>query len=217
MATVTEAATNEILVQASHPTTRHRVDLQLIASLIPDNSNVLDLGCGDGELLQMLITEKGVRGTGVEISEEGVQQCIARGVPVQHADLDEGLRDYADGSFDYVVLSQTLQAVRKPLLVLREMLRVGRRGVVSFPNFGHWRVRWMFVSSGRMPKTRSLPYEWYDTPNIHLSTVRDFEDLCKSESIRIDRALYLSGGREITFWPNLRAEIALFVVERRKD
>lgn len=203
-------------IEAPAQTARNRVDLQLIAGLIQDRSSVLDLGCGDGELLQMLVTEKGVRGTGVEISEEGVQQCIARGVPVQHADLDEGLQDYPDGSFDYVVLSQTLQAVRKPLLVVREMLRVGRQGVVSFPNFGHWRVRWMLVSTGRMPKTKGLPYEWYDTPNIHLSTVRDFEALCQGESIRINRALYLSGGREIDFWPNLRAEIAVFVVESRR-
>ena len=203
-------ATTEIALRPGQA----RIDLQLISRLVKEGSSVLDLGCGDGELLSLLAAQKGTRGTGVEISEEGVQQCIARGLPVHHADLDEGLQDYPDSSFDYVVLSQTLQAVRKPLLVLREMLRVGRLGIVSFPNFGYWRVRWELLHTGRMPKTKSLPYEWHDTPNIHLSTVRDFEDLCQAESIRVVQATYLCGGREIRFWPNIRADIALFVVER---
>lgn len=197
------------------PTKHYRVDLELISGLIDDGSRVLDLGCGDGELLELLTVRKHVRGTGVEISEEGVQRCIARGLPVHHADLDEGLMDYPDDSFDYVVLSQTLQAVHKPVLVLREMLRVGRQGIVSFPNFGYWRVRWEFIRTGRMPKTKGLPYEWYDTPNIHLSTVRDFQDLCQAEGVHIARTLYLTDGREVRYCPNLRAEIGVFVIERR--
>jgi methionine biosynthesis protein MetW len=197
-------------------TTQHpRVDLQLISRLVERGSRVLDLGCGDGELMELLVKERGARATGVEISEEGVYACIARGLPVHHADLDEGLDDYPDGSFDYVILSQTLQAVRKPREVLREMLRVGRLGIVSFPNFGHWSVRWELMRTGRMPKTRQLPYEWHNTPNIHLATVRDFEDLCRREAIRIKRATYLAGGKRVTFMPNLRAELAVFVVERR--
>lgn len=199
--------------EAPRTTARYRPDLQLIAQLVKDGSTVLDLGCGDGELMELLATKKHARASGVEISEEGVYRCIQRGLSVQHADLDEGLGDYPDGSFDYVILSQTLQAVRKPRLILREMLRVGRLGIVSFPNFGHWRVRWELVRTGRMPKTKHLPYEWYDTPNIHLSTVRDFEDLCDAESIRIRRAIYLANGRRIHRLVNLRAETAVFVVE----
>lgn len=179
-----------------------------------EGASVLDLGCGDGELLELLQVRKHVYGTGVEISGEGVQQCIARGLSVVHGNIDEGLADYADDSFDFVILSQTLQAVHNPRLVLREMMRVGRRGIVSFPNFGHWRVRWELLRTGRMPKARHLPYEWYDTPNIHLSTVRDFEDLCRLERVRIARAIYLSNGNRVSFMPNLRAELAVFVVER---
>jgi methionine biosynthesis protein MetW len=192
----------------------YRVDHELIAGLVTEGASVLDLGCGDGELLELLQVRKHVYGTGVEISGEGVQQCIARGLSVVHGNIDEGLADYADDSFDFVILSQTLQAVHNPRLVLREMMRVGRRGIVSFPNFGHWRVRWELLRTGRMPKARHLPYEWYDTPNIHLSTVRDFEDLCRLERVRIARAIYLSNGNRVSFMPNLRAELAVFVVER---
>lgn len=191
-----------------------RPDLELICSLVYEGASVLDLGCGDGTLMELLASRRGCRATGIEISEEDIYACIGRGLPVHHADLDAGLGDYADLSYDYVILSQTLQAVRKPKVVLREMLRVGRLGVVSVPNFGHWRVRRELVRTGRMPKTLELPYEWYDTPNIHLATVRDFEDLCRVEGIEISRAVYLSGGKPIRYWPNLRAEIALFVVRK---
>ena len=191
-----------------------RPDLRLICSLVYEGASVLDLGCGDGTLMELLAAERGCRTTGIEISEEGIYACIGRGLPVHHADLDAGLGDYADLSYDYVILSQTLQAVRKPKVVLREMLRVGRLGIVSVPNFGYWRVRWELLRTGRMPKTRELPYEWYDTPNIHLATVRDFEDLCRMEGIEISRAVYLVGGKPIRYFPNLRAEIALFVVRK---
>ncbi|MHB1132493.1 MAG: methionine biosynthesis protein MetW [Chloroflexota bacterium] len=196
------------------PVTAPRRDLELIASLVDEGSSVLDLGCGDGTLLRLLMERRGSRATGVELSEEGVYACIASGLPVHHADLDEGLADYADQTYDYVILSQTMQAVRKPLVVLREMLRVGRLGIVSLPNFGNWRVRWELLRTGRMPKTKNLPYEWYDTPNIHLATVRDFEELCAAEDIEISRAVYLAGGREVGFWPNLRSDLALFVIRR---
>jgi methionine biosynthesis protein MetW len=206
------SATDERLGHSEQPS-QSRVDLQRIAGLIHDGASVLDLGCGDGELLELLFVQKHAQGTGVEISEQGVYSCIARGLPVVHGDIDEGLADYADDSFDYVILSQTLQAVHNPKLVLREMLRVGRQGIVSFPNFGHWRVRWALLHTGRMPKAKHLPFEWYDTPNIHLSTVRDFEDLCRHESIRIVKAIYLSNGHETRFLPNLRADLAVFLVE----
>ena len=189
-----------------------RIDLEVVAELVSPGARVLDLGCGDGALLKLLVDRKGVVARGVEISDEGVRQCIAKGLAVHHADLDEGLGDYPDDSFDYVILSQTLQTVHKPDLALKEMLRVGRVGIVSFPNFGYWQVRWQLLLTGRMPKNDYLPYEWYDTPNIHLLTVKDFHEFCAGHGITISQALYLSDGHRIRLWPNLRAKIAIFVV-----
>ncbi len=191
-----------------------RLDLRLICSLVEPGSTVLDLGCGDGELMELLIQERQVTARGVEISEEGIYRCIARGLSVHHGDLDEGLEDYPDNSFDYVILSQTLQAVRKPKLVLQEMLRVGRLGIVTFPNFAFWQARLDLALRGRMPKTSDLPYEWYDTPNIHLTTIEDFLDLCRAEGILVVEALYLSGERRVKLFPNLLARTALFVIRK---
>ena len=189
-----------------------RVDLKLIADLVEDRSRVLDLGCGDGTLLELLVSQKQVVGRGVEISEQGVRECIAKGLTVFHGDLDEGLGDYPDDSFDYVILSQTLQAVHKPALVLQEMARVGRVGIVSFPNFGYWKIRWQLLVKGRMPKLDYLPYEWHDTPNIHLLTVKDFLDFCKCHNLIIEKAFFLTDGHQIRMFPNLLAKIAVFVV-----
>jgi len=191
-----------------------RSDLEVIASLVREGTRVLDLGCADGTLLQMLIDRKQVTARGVEITYEGVLSCVSRGIPVDHADLDRGLGDYPDNSFDYVILSQTLQAVHKPDLVIREMLRVGRVGIVSFPNFGYWYVRTRLLLTGRMPKSDYLPFEWYDTPNIHLCTISDFVELCRKQKIVIDKALYLNDGRRIRWFPNLLAKVAVFVVRR---
>jgi methionine biosynthesis protein MetW len=191
-----------------------RIDLAVVAGLVSPGARVLDLGCGDGTLLKFLVDQKGVFARGVEISDEGVLQCVSRGLAVDHADLDQGLGDYPDGSFDYVILSQTLQTVRKPDLVLKEMLRVGRTGIVSFPNFGYWRVRAALFVAGRMPKTDYLPYEWYDTPNIHLLTVKDFHVHCAEERIRIRRALYLGANGPVTLLANLRAKTAIFEVHK---
>jgi len=151
---------------------------------------------------------------GVEISSARVQRAIARGVSVFQSDIDEGLADYPDQVFDYVILSQTLQETRHPRKVLREMLRVGRRGIVAFPNFGHWRVRLSMLFSGRAPRTSLFPYEWYDSPNIHFLTVRDFEDLAHVESLKVERRYFLAGHRKVEMWPNLRAEVAVFLVRR---
>ncbi len=189
-----------------------RIDLEVVADLVPEEAKVLDLGCGDGTLLKLLVDRRRVIARGVEISDEGVRQCVAKGLAVDHADLDEGLDDYPDDSFDLVILSQTLQTVRKPDLVTKEMLRVARTGVVSFPNFGYWQVRWQLFAGGRMPKNDDLPYEWYDTPNIHLLTVADFHDFCVRRGISISRALYLDDGRQVRFLPNLRAKIAIFEI-----
>jgi methionine biosynthesis protein MetW len=196
------------------PARNGRLDLQLISRLVKPRSTVLDLGCGDGELMDILITDRDATARGVEISEEGVYHCIARGLSVHHGDLDEGLGDYPDNSFDYVILSQTLQAVKRPRMVLLEMLRVGRLGIVTFPNFAYWRVRLDLLLNGRMPKTSDLPYEWHNTPNIHLTTIKDFVRLCKAEDITVKKAIYLAGRRQVKTNPNLLASTAVFVVKK---
>lgn len=168
-----------------------RPDLTVVAGMVPPGARVLDLGCGDGDLLAELIDGRGCRGQGVEVSPEAFHACLMRGIPVVQADIDAGLPDFEDGAFDVVVLSQTLQATRRPTLVLREMMRVGRVGVVSFPNFGHWRARLQLGLRGRMPVSRALPYAWYETPNIHLCTLRDFEDLARAEGLVVAERLLL--------------------------
>ncbi len=197
-----------------------RIDHNIIVRLIPGGSSVLDLGCGDGSLLKKLKDEKGINGRGIEISEIGVKQCISKGLTVLQGDIDEGLRDYPDKSFDYVVLNQTLQVVKKPDLVLSEMLRVGRKGIVGFPNFGYWKIRAYLLFKGRMPKTRLLPYEWYNTPNIHLCSVRDFEIYCSEQDIDIEKRIFLTterGGRVLRgVLPNLFAENAIYVISRSR-
>ena len=173
-----------------------RPDLAVVAAMIPTGSRVLDLGCGDGDLLAELIGARGCRGQGVEVSPDAFHACVTRGIPVVAADIDAGLPDFEDGSFDVVVLSQTLQATRHPVVVLREMMRVGRMGIVSFPNFGHWRARGYLGARGRMPVSRSLPYAWHETPNIHLCTLRDFEDLARGEGLAVsERRLLDADGR----------------------
>jgi methionine biosynthesis protein MetW len=191
-----------------------RRDFAIIGEIVERGAKVLDLGCGEGELLQWLAGHKGVDARGVEISGASVQHAIARGVSVYQGDIDEGLVDYPDQAFDYVILSQTLQETRHPLQVLREMLRVGRRAIVAFPNFGHWRVRLSMLMSGRAPKTRLFPYDWYNSPNIHFLTVDDFEQLVRQEGLTVERRFFLEGQNAVTFRPNLRAEVAVYLVSR---
>ena len=148
-------------------------------SMVEPGSRVLDVGCGDGALLALLRDRRGVDGRGIELSREGVSDCLAKGLPVIQGDADTDLADYPDDAFDYVILSQTIQATRQPRVVLEHLLRIGRRAIVSFPNFGHWRVRFELALRGRMPVTENLPYSWYDTPNIHFCTIRDFVELCR--------------------------------------
>ena len=198
-----------------------RADQTLITELVPAGARVLDLGCGDGALLARLRDEHGATVRGVEIDLEKIGHCINRGLSVVQGDLDEGLRDFRDGSFDVVILSQTLQVVRRPALVLAEMLRVGARGVVSFPNFAYWRNRARLALRGRMPVSAAIPYTWYDTPNIHHTTLADFRALCAESGAVIERELpIVSGsrpgpGRVVRIMPNLLADSAVFVVSNR--
>jgi methionine biosynthesis protein MetW len=189
-----------------------RSDYRIIGEIVEPKTRVLDLGCGDGELLEWLAANKGVDARGVEISGAKVQRAIARGVSVYQGDIDEGLADYPDRAFDYVILSQTLQETYRPRKVLQEMLRVGRRVIVAFPNYGHWRVRMSLLLGGRAPKTDLFPYEWYESPNIHFLTVHNFEDLATLEGLVVERRYFLSGGIRLTLFPNLLAEVAVYLV-----
>ena len=197
-----------------------RRDLALIADLVEPGSRVLDVGCGDGALLQLLAEQKSVDGRGVELSQRGVNECVAKGLSVIQGDADADLVDYPDDGFDYVILSQTLQATRQPQAVLRNMLRIGRRAIVSFPNFGHWRVRAQLAFLGRMPVTGNLSYRWHDTPNIHLCTIRDFVELIEELDAYIVRGAALDrNGAPIRvnapWWVwNLMGEQAVFLLER---
>lgn len=182
-----------------------RVDLRLIADMIAPGSRVLDVGCGDGTLLEYLGRFKKVDGRGIELSMAGVRTAVTHGLSVIQGDADTDLKDYPSGAFDYVVLSQTLQATRDPRGVLQELLRIGRHAIVSFPNFGHWRARWHLLVHGRMPVTSALPHQWWDTPNIHFCTVLDFVTLCDDLGIRIEQGLTLNGaGRVHEFNPTGR-------------
>ena len=189
-----------------------RSDYAIIGELIEPGTRVLDLGCGEGELLEWLAAHKNVTGRGVEIDGARVQRAIARGVSAYQGDIDQGLADYPAGSFDYVILSQTLQETRRPLAVLREMLRVGRKAIVAVPKFGHWSGRLSHLFSGRAPKTRIFPHDWYDSPNIHFFTVRDFEDLVEREGWTVERRYFLSGHHLGRLLPNLMAEVAVYLV-----
>ncbi len=195
-----------------------RPDLALLAGMTPRGSRVLDLGCGDGALLENLIHERACEGQGVEISSDGFHACIDRGVPVMRGDIDDGLEDFEDDSFDIVILSQTLQATRRPDFVLSEMFRIGRTAIVSFPNFAHWGLRARILFRGVMPVSRALPYRWYDTPNIHLCTIHDFERLVVEVGLRPRRFVPLNarGGEAGPFArrrPNLFASGAVYLLE----
>jgi methionine biosynthesis protein MetW len=189
-----------------------RSDYVIISDIVEPGTKVLDLGCGDGELLEWLQVNKQVEARGVEIAGAKVQKAIMRGVSAYQGDIEVCLHDYPDQAFDYVILSQTLQETRQPLKVLREMVRIGKRAIVAFPNFGHWTVRWAHLVTGRAPQTRLFPYDWYDSPNIHFLTIEDFEELVRKEGLTIERRIFLAGGARISLLPNLLAEVGVFLV-----
>jgi len=191
-----------------------RPDFRAIADWVKPGSTVLDLGCGDGLLLQYLQENRQVRGYGVEISDASIVACVNNGVNVIQSDLERGLAGFDAGSFDYVILSQTLQAVRHTEEIVMEMLRVGRAAIVTFPNFGYWPQRLQVLLEGRMPVSEALPYQWYDTPNVHLFTIDDFEMFCRTHSIRILERVVMSDGDRIAFAPNLRGSLAVYRIEK---
>ena len=199
-----------------------RGDLRLVADMIASGSRVLDIGCGDGVLLASLARQKGVDGRGMELSQSGVNACVRHGLSVIQGDADHDLENYPSDAFDYVVLSQTLQATHQPKRVLEHLVRIGRRAIVSFPNFGHWRIRLSLVTAGRMPLTPALAHPWYETPNIHLCTILDFVGLCDELGVTIERSVALDrNGMPYRLNPrgtlaNWLAEQALFLLRRER-
>ncbi|MDG6914956.1 MAG: methionine biosynthesis protein MetW [Nitrososphaerota archaeon] len=192
-----------------------RLDYRVIADWVARDSSVLDLGCGDGELLSILVAEKGVRANGIEIDEQAIYKCVERGLSVFHEDIEVGISGYPDESFDYVVMNGSLQQVQKPDAVFREALRVGKKLIVGFPNFSHISSRLQMLFSGKVPVTPSLPYQWYDTPNLHFLSISDFHDYCRLRGLRIEGAAYLTKDRRVSVLPNLFAEQGLFLLSKR--
>ena len=188
------------------------LDHRAIVEWIRQGSSVLDLGCGNGELLSLLVREKSVRGQGIEIDEQAIYQCVAKGLSVFHEDIDNGLCDYADQSFDYVILNQSFQQVKNPDIVLKEALRVGREAIVGFPNFAHYLARLRMFFRGKAPITPSLPYEWHDTPNLHFLSISDFIEYCHKRNFKIRKSFFIGKRRRVVIFPNLFALTGIFVI-----
>jgi methionine biosynthesis protein MetW len=188
-----------------------KLEHKVILDWVETNSSVLDLGCGNGDLLLELVKQRQVRAQGIEIDEKAIHECIAKGLSVVQQDIETGLSEYLDDSFDYVILAGSLQQVKKPDLVLKEALRVGKRIIVTFPNFGHYKVRLQILLEGKVPVTPSLPFEWYDTPNLHFLSASNFIEYCHKRTIRIERSAYVGRGM-VRLLPNLRAETCLYLL-----
>ena len=199
-------------MQSETPSLEHRAILKWVRR----GSSVLDLGCGDGELLTLLVRERNVKAQGIEIDEQAIYQCVAKGLSVFHEDIDHGLSDYSDQSFDYVVLNQSFQQVKNPGIVLKEALRVGREVIVGFPNFAHFLARLQIFFKGKTPVTPSLPYEWHDTPNLHFLSISDFIEYCHKRNIKIRKSFFIGKSRRVVIFPNLSALTGIFLISNAK-
>jgi methionine biosynthesis protein MetW len=192
------------------------LEYRVILNWIRQGSSVLDLGCGNGALLSLLVREKNVKARGIEIDEHAIHECVAKGLSVFHEDIDQGLSDYSDRSFDYVVLNQSFQEVKQPAIVLQEALRVGRKVIVGFPNFAHYQARFQIFFRGKTPVTPSLPYEWHDTPNLHFLSISDFIVYCRRREIKMEDSAFIGGEGIIKIFPNLIAFLAIFLISPLK-
>ncbi|MGD0915247.1 MAG: methionine biosynthesis protein MetW [Thermodesulfobacteriota bacterium] len=199
-------------MRSEPPPLEHRAILQWI----PPDSSVLDLGCGDGELLTLLVRERNIKAQGIEIDEQAIYQCVARGLSVFHEDIDHGLSDYSDQSFDYVILNQSFQQVKNPDIVLKEALRVGRQVIVGFPNFAHYLARLRIFFKGKTPITPSLPHEWHNTPNLHFLSISDFIEYCRRRNIKIRKSFFIGKNRRAVIFPNLFALTGVFLISNGK-
>jgi methionine biosynthesis protein MetW len=196
--------------------TSERTEYRAFADWIFEGASVLDLGCGDGELLSFLIREKKVRAQGIELSEQAIVRCVSEGLSVFQQDIDTGLSEYVDNSFDYVILNQTLQQVKKPDLALQEALRVGKKTIVGIPNFAFYKARASIFFKGRVPVTAALPYQWYNSPNLHFLSLNDFRDYCKNKNIQVEGSFVKSGKREVHFLPNMLGEYGYFLLSKKR-
>ena len=192
------------------------IDHKIILNWIQENTTVLDLGCGDGKLLSLLIKEKHVHAQGIELQDKAIHQCIAAGLNVIQQDIDTGLSEYTDKTFDYVILNQTLQQVKKPHFALKEALRISKKVIVGIPNFAHIKARLQIFFQGKVPVTTALPYQWYNTPNLHFLSIKDFKNYCKNKNIQINQTAYITSGKKTPCLPNLLAETALFQLSKQK-
>jgi methionine biosynthesis protein MetW len=191
-----------------------RFDHKIIGDIIARGTAVLDLGCGDGDLLEYLVLRKDVKGTGIEINENAIYSCVEKGLSVSHSDIDSGLKDYPDNRFDYIIFNQTMQQVNKPSEAINEALRIGRKVIIGFPNFCHIKARFQLSVLGHVPVTGSLPYNWYDTPNRHFLSIKDFLKFCRENSITIEKKIFLSENKIVKFLPNIFALNAIFQITR---
>lgn len=191
-----------------------KFEYDIILKWIPKGSSILDLGCGDGELMSIFIREKQVKAQGIDIDEYAISRCVSRGLSVFQQDIDIGLSEYPDKSFNYTILNQSLQQVRKPAFVLNEAMRVGEKTIVSFPNFCHWKARFNIFFGGKVPITSALPYQWYDTPNLHFLSVLDFIDFCKKRVIKIENSSFIRKNKVVRRFPNFFGEIGIFLLSK---